>query len=714
MFTAPWCGTCRYTKPKFKSLSESFDKEVLFALVDNDNNRELSKEFKIEALPTTIVFENGKIVNRVVGGLDKIEIINLIDSSKEERLCNSTDIKSMSQCFDIAYTYSYKRWTKEADLKAYKYFTKLCNSSYMEGCLELGYIYYHAKGIDKNITKAINLFETTCKSPKKLGCVSIGIEYRDGNYFEQDYKRAVDIFKKSCDEGSTFGCYHLARMYESGQGVEKNGAIALKLHKEICGNKKADGYEKYESCNQVGQIYKYGNGVKQDYKKAFKYYQIGCDLGSSISCSNLGLLYGEAKGVDKNISMAINLFKKSCDDYDATGCYNLGGIYRFGWYGLDRNSTKALIPFTESCKLNDYEACNNLGVMYRDAIGTESNKSKSIAFFRKSCEGGYSDACDELNSTINTLNDNSSSSSFVSTTIGGALILSILFFFFRMKQISRLNQKKQKELKRNDFLKTYSLSPIINTYKLVIEIVKSNPKVVYLSLGYYISLFMGIAFISTPLSNLIDRDDTYILIIAIMLLTGVLFALALSNTIFYGKILRDSYSLEELKENIKNIKFGESFFNSFFIGFGYISAIFLLGLIWLIILEMSKTYSFLAIPFFILAILFWYEYILIFATLIYARTFKEGFKSLFKLFSFSFFKRSLNINYFLFVFAYGFIYSILSKLTDLPAKLVSSDSSSVQFIVVNMIFISLFVFFVSILASGISSILANEIIEVDE
>ena len=63
-----------------------------------------------------------------------------------------------------------------------------------------------------------------------------------------------------------------------------------------------------------------GNGVKQDYIEAAKFYEKACDDEIGQSCSNLGVLYLKDQGIKHDYIKAIKLFKKACDLGYQTGC----------------------------------------------------------------------------------------------------------------------------------------------------------------------------------------------------------------------------------------------------------------------------------------------------------------------------------------------------------------------------------------------------------
>lgn len=66
-FWAPWCGPCRMVTPVLERLSEKLDGKVKFVKLNTDENAALAQRHRIMAIPSLIVFQAGKEVERVVG-----------------------------------------------------------------------------------------------------------------------------------------------------------------------------------------------------------------------------------------------------------------------------------------------------------------------------------------------------------------------------------------------------------------------------------------------------------------------------------------------------------------------------------------------------------------------------------------------------------------------------------------------------------------------
>jgi thioredoxin 1 len=81
-FYSPWCGPCKIMTPIIDELSEEFkDKEILIGKVNIDEHKNIAEKFNIMAIPTQILFKNGKIIEEMPGLRDKDEIIEAINKN---------------------------------------------------------------------------------------------------------------------------------------------------------------------------------------------------------------------------------------------------------------------------------------------------------------------------------------------------------------------------------------------------------------------------------------------------------------------------------------------------------------------------------------------------------------------------------------------------------------------------------------------------------
>ncbi len=70
-FWATWCGPCRIIAPHVEALAEEFAGKAIVAKVDVDSSRQIAIKFGIQSIPTLLFFKGGKMVDRVIGAVDK-------------------------------------------------------------------------------------------------------------------------------------------------------------------------------------------------------------------------------------------------------------------------------------------------------------------------------------------------------------------------------------------------------------------------------------------------------------------------------------------------------------------------------------------------------------------------------------------------------------------------------------------------------------------
>jgi thioredoxin 1 len=73
-FWAPWCMPCQMLTPVLEELTEEFP-NLIIAKVNVDDEPELAMKYGINSIPCLMLFENGKLVNKSLGYMDKEQLI---------------------------------------------------------------------------------------------------------------------------------------------------------------------------------------------------------------------------------------------------------------------------------------------------------------------------------------------------------------------------------------------------------------------------------------------------------------------------------------------------------------------------------------------------------------------------------------------------------------------------------------------------------------
>mgnify|MGYP001550328496 CR=1 FL=1 len=78
-FWAPWCGPCRALAPVIDELAGEYEGKAKIVKLNTDENPNKSLEFRINSIPTMIIFKDKKPVEMLVGSLSKEKIKEAID-----------------------------------------------------------------------------------------------------------------------------------------------------------------------------------------------------------------------------------------------------------------------------------------------------------------------------------------------------------------------------------------------------------------------------------------------------------------------------------------------------------------------------------------------------------------------------------------------------------------------------------------------------------
>lgn len=213
-----------------------------------------------------------------------------------------------------------------------------------------------------------------------------------------DFKKAEQLLLSESQRGNVLAVYDLGKLYSTDKLGERNEETSIaKYTRALQGflqiepnSKKIKPYIQY----RIGKMFCYGLGTEQDYEKAFEWFERSAKQKNKFAQFSLANLYYYGSGVEKDLSQAFLWYQRSSSQGQPYAAYYIAQMYRYGEYVTKDNDTaqryyqQALSGFLkiESDDMADDDLFYKLGQMFKLGLGTDSDVTKAIEYFRRSAE----------------------------------------------------------------------------------------------------------------------------------------------------------------------------------------------------------------------------------------------------------------------------------------------------------------------------------------
>ena len=78
-FFATWCGPCKMMHPVLEQLKDELGESVRIIKIDVDKNTNLAMNYRVQSVPTLMLFRKGEMLWRQSGALPLSALKNLIE-----------------------------------------------------------------------------------------------------------------------------------------------------------------------------------------------------------------------------------------------------------------------------------------------------------------------------------------------------------------------------------------------------------------------------------------------------------------------------------------------------------------------------------------------------------------------------------------------------------------------------------------------------------
>ena len=77
---APWCGPCRMVSPALEKLAGELAGKLKLVKVNADENPAVSRRFEVQSIPTLVLLDHGKVVDKQIGALPEHQLRSWLES----------------------------------------------------------------------------------------------------------------------------------------------------------------------------------------------------------------------------------------------------------------------------------------------------------------------------------------------------------------------------------------------------------------------------------------------------------------------------------------------------------------------------------------------------------------------------------------------------------------------------------------------------------
>lgn len=217
-----------------------------------------------------------------------------------EKAADLGDRDAVSYIADIYY------FNLKNEIDSFKWYKKAADLGDPRCMYNTAMGYEYGRGTEKNLTKAFEWVQKSADLGYVNAMCSLGDYYCFGKGTKIDIVKSNQAYKKAIEAGTDNlkVMNNLGTNYLVGRGIEKDSRKAFQLLLKVAESDKTGEDFQTSSMRVVGAMYYHGDGIRQDYDKAFYWSSKAAEKGDDFALYTLGMMYSEGHGVKRNFAKA--------------------------------------------------------------------------------------------------------------------------------------------------------------------------------------------------------------------------------------------------------------------------------------------------------------------------------------------------------------------------------------------------------------------------
>jgi len=202
----------------------------------------------------------------------------------------------------------------------------------------------------------------------------------------RDYAKAAELWKQAAGMGHWKAALNLAGLHESGLGVPQDSEQAVLLIEGLMKQGVPAAFDK------MGTYHQRGIGVTSDTSRAYAFWQLAANMGSSAAQAHLGAKLeatydNPGQGFWGNREVALKMLECAYAQGNGDGAFELGVTINGNDPSLGEDYGRALRALHDAVKLGSTKSANYLSSYFRRTVPLTGNVVDSVRSERYSVLG---------------------------------------------------------------------------------------------------------------------------------------------------------------------------------------------------------------------------------------------------------------------------------------------------------------------------------------